>query len=265
MAGGGGGDEALLPVVEDDVFHEAHALADAGFEDVAQALGFAVADEGDDGGVGDEEFAGEDEAAVGCGEEPLAEDAAETFGDGGADLGLLRRWEDVEQTVERGGGVAGVHGADDEVAGFGGGDGHLDGFEVAEFADDDDVGVFAEGALEGGGEGGGVGADLALGEVAAEGGLDDFDGVLDGDDVVLAGFVEGGDEGGEGGGFAGAGGAGDEDEPVVVAEEFLDGDEVAQAEFVEFRDTGGDHAVGAGGAGLVEHEVDAVAGASVEG
>jgi hypothetical protein len=34
-----------------------------------------------------------------------------------------------------------------------GADGHLDRLEVAEFADDDDVGVLAEGALERGGEG----------------------------------------------------------------------------------------------------------------
>jgi hypothetical protein len=73
-------------------------------------------------------------------------------GHAGADLRLLRRREDVEQAVERGGGVAGVHGADDEVAGLGGADGHLDRLEVAQFADDDHVGVLAEGALEGGGE-----------------------------------------------------------------------------------------------------------------
>ncbi|MBI2812998.1 MAG: hypothetical protein HYX71_01790 [Opitutae bacterium] len=94
-------------------------------------------------------------------------------------------------------------------------------------------------------------ADLALGDVAALGGLHDPEGILDGDDVVLALLVELGHHRGEGGGLAGAGGAGDEDEAVVVGEELADGGEVAQAEIIELGDAGRHHAVGARQAPLV--------------
>jgi hypothetical protein len=208
----------------------------AGLDHVGEAGGFAVAHEDEDGAVGDEDLGGEDKAAALGGEEALAENAAEARGDARAYLRLLGRGEDVEEAVQGHGGVAGVHGADDEVAGLGGADGHLDGLEVAKFADDDDVGVFAEGAREGGGEGAGVEADLALGDVAAGGGLDDLYGVLAGDDVVVANGVELVDEGGEGGGLAGADGAGGEEEAVVVGEKLADGVEVAQAELVEARE-----------------------------
>jgi len=158
-----------------------------------------------------------------------------------------------------------VHGGDHEVAGLGGADRHLDRLEVAQLADDDDVGILAQGAFERGGEGLGVGADLALGDVAADGGLHDLDGVLDRDDVVLAFLVQLGDERGEGGGLARADRAGDEDEAVVVGEQFADRLEVAQAEVVELGDRGRDHAVGAGGAVFVKHQIHPVAVGGVEG
>ena len=84
---------------------------------------------------------------------------------------------------------------------FRGGDGELDGFEVAHFTDHDDVGVFAECATECGGEAAGMGMDFALGDVAEAGFDDVFDRVLEGDDVVFSCDVHLVDEGGEGCGF----------------------------------------------------------------
>jgi len=105
-----------------------------------------------------------------------------------------------------------------------------------------------------------------LGDVAAFGGLDDFDGVFDGDDVVGAGGVEVVHHGGEGGGFAGADRAGDEDEAVVVAEEFFEGFLVlGEAEVFEAADFFRDHAVGARGAVFVKHEVHAAAVGGAQG
>ena len=258
--GGFGGDFFVLPEGEDDVVHEAHSILQARLHRIFQARGLAFFDEVLNRRVADENFAGEDDGAVDGREEALADDAAETLGDAGANLRLLRRRKHVEQAVEGRGGVAGVHCADDEVARLGGADRHLDGLEVAEFADDDDVGVFAEGPFEGGGEGAGVWADFALGDVAALGEVDDFDGVFDGDDVVGAGLVEVGDHRGEGGGLAGADGAGDENEAVVVGEEFVEGrDVLGVAEVCERARIRRDHAVGTGGAVLVKHQVDAVA------
>ena len=81
-----------------------------------------------------------------------------------------------------------------------------------------------------------------------------LDGVFDGDDVVGAGLVEVGDHRGEGGGLAGANGAGDEDEAVMVGEEFVQrGDVLGVAEGFERARIRRNHAVGTGGAVLVEH------------
>ena len=74
--------------------------------------------------------------------ELLADDAAQGFAYHDADLVLLIDRKNVEQAVEGAGGVAGVQGAEDEVAGFRGGDGERDGLKVAHFADHDDVGIF---------------------------------------------------------------------------------------------------------------------------
>ena len=106
--------------------------------------------------------------------------------------------------------VVGVDGGEDEVAGEGGVDGELGGFGVADFADEDLVGVVAEDGTEAAGEGETLLlVDRNLGDAADL----VFDGILDGDDLVFFGFdlVEGGVEGG---GLAGAGGAGDEHHAV---------------------------------------------------
>jgi hypothetical protein len=121
-----------------------------------------------------------------------------------------------------------VHGADDEVAGLGRADRHLDRLEVAQLPDHDDVGVLAERALERREEGLGVLADLALRHVASLRPLDHLDRVLDRDDVVLAGLVEVGDHRGQRRRLAGADRARDEDEAVVVAQELLQRVEVGR-------------------------------------
>ncbi len=59
-------------------------------------------------------------------------------------------------------GVLGVERPEDEMAGFRGGQGDPRGFRVAQFADEDDVGILPEHVFQGGGERGGVDGDLAL-------------------------------------------------------------------------------------------------------
>ena len=61
---------------------------------------------------------------------------------------LLRR-EQVEDAVDGRGGAGGVDGAEHQVAGLGGVNGRLEGFDVAQLADQDDVGVLPHGVLEG--------------------------------------------------------------------------------------------------------------------
>ena len=104
---------------------------------------------------------------------------------------------------------------EDDVAGEGGFGGDLGGLQVADFADEDDVGILAkEGAKDGRELEVDVGVDLRLSDAIEA----DFDGVFDGGDVDV-GVIDLVERGVEGGGLAGAGGAGDEDDAVGVADE----------------------------------------------
>src|SRR5690606_3155398 len=98
-------------------------------------------------------------------------------------------------------------GGEHEVAGEGGLGGDLGGLEVANLADEDDVGVLAEqGAQDGAEAEVDVGVHLGLGDAVEL----DFDGVLDGGDIGVGGIdlVE---RGVERSGFSTTGGAGDEE------------------------------------------------------
>src|SRR5690606_19483407 len=90
--------------------------------------------------------------AIGAWQEALADDAAKGFADHGGDLVLLVGGKDVEDAADGACSAAGVKGSEHEVAGLCGGYGDGDGFEVAQLADDDDVGILAEGGAQGGGE-----------------------------------------------------------------------------------------------------------------
>ena len=114
----------------------------------------------------------------------LAHDALQGARELLADLLLLVRREDVDDAVDGLRRVLGVQGGEDQVAGLGGGQRHLDGLEVAHLADQDDVGVLAQHVLERLGERVRVVADLALVDQAVLVAVQELDGVLDGHDVV---------------------------------------------------------------------------------
>ena len=136
--------------------------------------------------------------------------------------------KDVDDPVDGLGRRDGVQGGEHEMAGFGGFQGQFDGFQVAHFADENDVRVFAQGAAQGRCKGAGVAADLALVDQAARRSVHEFDGVFDGDDVVAP--VVGGvaQHGGQGGGFARAGGAGDENQALGAHGQFAEDGRQAQ-------------------------------------
>ena len=122
-----------------------HARSFAGLHDAGQHEGFRVADDGADSRGVRENLQREDAAApVLARDELLGDDAAQRFADHDADLLALIGRENVEHAVERARGVAGVQRAEHQVAGFRGGDGELDGFQVAHFADHDDVRIFTQ-------------------------------------------------------------------------------------------------------------------------
>ena len=86
--------------------------------------------------------------AVGALEEELGEDAAERVGQHGARLRLLVGREDVDHAVDGLARVVGVQGAENEQTGLGRGEGERDGLEVAHFADEHDVAIFAQGGFQ---------------------------------------------------------------------------------------------------------------------
>ena len=101
------------------------------------------------------------------------------------------------------------------MAGLRGADGDFGGFDVADFADEDDVGIVPEDAAQAGGEREtDVIARLDLGDALEL----VFDGILDGNDLALA-VVGVGQGGVERGGLAAAGGAGHEDHALRQAGE----------------------------------------------
>ncbi len=102
------------------------------------------------------------------------------------------------------------------MAGFGGEQRGGNGFEVAHFADQDDVGILTQSGAQRGGKVRGVNFDFALVDEAALVTVQKLDGVLDGDEVVGAIGVDAVDHGGERGGLAGTGSAGDEHQAALL-------------------------------------------------
>ena len=100
-------------------------------------------------------------------------------------------------------------GAENEVPGFAA-RWPLNGFEVSQFTDYDDVGVFAQDCAEGVMEAFGVFPEFTLSDIAFYRLMNDFDGVFDGNNVIFAVFIDEIDEGIKCRGFAAAGRSGDQ-------------------------------------------------------
>ncbi|MFM1945379.1 MAG: hypothetical protein RI897_4361 [Verrucomicrobiota bacterium] len=195
-----GVDEVGDFVIEDEEFVEGDAaagalvvaffaaLADGGMDLVWRELegpGHFLTDVLGDSGVGLEAMS--------------ADTADEALGDGADEGGADEEGFDAhfEEAGDGGDAVVGMEGREDEVAGLGGADGDFGGFRIADFADEDDIGVMAEDGAEAAGEGQ---ADIVAGLDLGDAFELVFDGVFDGDDFALS--VVGVGEGGvEGGGF----------------------------------------------------------------
>jgi hypothetical protein len=72
------------------------------------------------------------------------------------DLGLLAGGKHIHHPVHGLGGGTGVQGAEHQVAGFGGGDRQLNGFQIAHFPHQDHVRIFPQGCPQGIGKAAGV-------------------------------------------------------------------------------------------------------------
>src|SRR5271165_2122994 len=144
-------------------------------------------------------------AAVGAREQGLTKNALNDHAELGADLRLLVGRENVNDTVDGGSRRIGVQSGEGQVAGFRNAQGGFDGFQVAHFADEHHVGVFAQGGAQGVRERVGVSVHFALVHQALFVIVEKLDGVLNGDHVLFTFAVDLVQHGSEGGGFARAG------------------------------------------------------------
>jgi hypothetical protein len=120
----------------------------------------------------------------------------------GAHLPLLLRGEQVEEPIDRLGGVDRVHRGDDQMPGFRRLDGGQGRLGVADLADEHDIWILADDVAERVRIRLGVEADLALLDDREVVLVDNFDGVLDGHDVRAPGPVDVADDRGDRGGLA---------------------------------------------------------------
>ena len=154
-------------------------------------------------------------------------------------LGLLAHvaGECVDHPVDGLYRAGGVQRAQHQVAGLGGGHGHLDGLRVAQLADQDHIRVLAQGGPDAVGKGVQVGAELPLDDLGLLAAVHELDRVFEADDVAVLRAVQVIDHRRQGGGLAGAGRAGYQDHALVVVAQLLhDG---RQLEAVQCRDAAG--------------------------
>ena len=135
-------------------------------------------------------------------EQALGHDAFEGFRERGANLVLLLRGKDVDHAVHGFGGALGVQRAEHQVAGAGRGQGQFYRLQVAHFAHQDDVRVFAQGAAQGGRKRLGVNADFPVVHEAVFALMHELDRIFDRDDVIAAVLVAVIDHGRQRRGFA---------------------------------------------------------------
>ena len=127
----------------------------------------------------------------------------------------------------------------------------FDRFQVAHFADEHHVRVFAQRRAKRVREGMRIGVDFALIHQAPLVVVEEFDGVLDGDHVLVALAVDLVEHGGEGGGLTGAGWSSDENEPAgLVAKPLHDRGQAESVKSLDVPRNGAEHR--ADGATLVE-------------
>ena len=196
--------------------------------------------------------------AVHTGGERLGDDSLQSGRELRADLLLLVRRIDVDDTVDRLRRALGVQRGEHEVSRFRRGERGRRRLQVAQLADEDDVRVLAQGVLERRRERVRVLADLALVDQAHLVRVQELDRVLDRDDVRGPGAVRQVEQRRQGGRLARTRRSGHEDEAAVQLGEL--GDRLGNAEFVQRLDVVGDRAEGpAVGAALLV-QVDAEAG-----
>jgi len=205
---------------------------------------------------GFQNFNGGDAAfAIGAGEQALRKDVTEGPGEAVANTVLIFHGENADDALDSFGGVNGMQGGENKVAGFGSFQGDFDSLAVAHLADKDDLGRLAKGAAKGGGKGRCVAVKFALVNGGLFVAMKELDGILDGEDVDGLFRIHPVNDGSEGGGFAGAGGTGDKNNAGVQRANLVQ--LRGKMQLLERRDLVRDDAHDDGAASALPEDVDA--------
>src|SRR6202050_404749 len=254
------GDQVARVEIEERLIERLHAvLADAGGDGVADHARLVGIDDAIANVSGrDHDFDGRDAAgAVGFAHQALADDGFQRAGELQANLFLLGRRKNGDDALNGFRRVESVQGGQNQVAGFGCENGGGDGFQVAHFADEDDVRVLAKCSAQRGVEGRSVHFHFALIDKTLFIAVQIFDRVFDGDDVLGAQRIDAINHRGERGGFAGTGGAGGENQAALL---FANrGEDAWQLEFFDVANFCGDNAQNHADVAALLEDVDAEA------
>lgn len=181
--GGFEGDVVIGEQLEEMLIEAVHPFVDGGFDDAAEQVQVVTSDGVLGCGVALHDFEARDPFGEGAWDETLADDGVETAGEQGAGVGLFGGGMEFTDTIERLRHGIGVESGEDEVAGFGGLHGGLNGGAISNFADENDLGILSDGIADGVGETSGIDTDLALFELATIFDEEIFDRIFDGDDA----------------------------------------------------------------------------------
>src|SRR3989440_1413488 len=251
-------DLALIQQLLDRGVHGAHAELPTRLHGVLELVELALAYEvGGSRGVHQNLERRHAALAVGALQQLLRDDAPQRGRQHGAHVRLLVGGERVHHAVDGRRRAVGVQRTHDEDAHLRRGDGEAHGLEVAQLADQDHVGVFAQGGVQRGGEARAVHADLALADEAALSLVHELDRVLDGEDMALHAPVDVVDHRRERGGLARTGLAGHQDQSVIGAAHLPH--RVRHLQLLERERLGGDGAEYGADAVQMPHDVDAEA------
>ena len=212
-------------------------------------------------GLGDDHDLADRAAAalIGRLHQDLRDHGEEARGEKALGLLALLGGQRVNDAVDGLGRARGVQRAEHQMSGLGSRHRHRDGFRIAHFADENDVGILAHRGAYPLGEGRQVGAELTLDHLGGLAAMDELDRILEADDVDRAGRIQIVDHRGERRGLARAGRAGDQDHPLVIIAELAH--DRRESQLIDARHGSGNGTKRGADTRLLAEHVDAKAGA----
>lgn len=234
----GRGDDIAPDEVGQVLVERLHAYAIAGLDTGVHLRNLGLADQVADRARSQHDFVRRDAPLAILGlAQGLGDDRLQGFGQHGTNHFLFFGGEDVDDPVDGLGGAGGMQRAEHQMPCLGGGHGQADRFEVAHFANEDGVGVFAQGGFERSGKAHRVRADFALVDQALFGIVYEFDGVFDREDVAVFVFIEVVHHRRQGGGLARPRRACNQDQPARAQRQL--GKDLGAVELFEREDLAG--------------------------